>query len=189
MPKHKSAIKRLRQSKERRARNRVRKSKMKSAVKRLKAAIGEVQDTDHKRVEGLYRNAVSAIAKTSSKKTIHRNTAARKISRLTKAVKKAIGADVLPGGQPEAKPASVFETESVPEAVVEKPEAAEALGEPTTRGPGQSAESDVPPASQDESETIPEEHAAGEAAPEKQETAPETAAEPNASESEKPAGE
>lgn len=200
MPKHKSAIKRLRQSKERRARNRIRKSNMKSTVKKLNAAIGESQGTDNKKVVELYRSAASAIAKTSGKGTIHRNTAARKVSRLTKAVNNAIGADGLSGEQPKAKVASVFEVESIPEApisepVLEKPEPAESpapLEEPTTRDPEQAvaaAESDIPPDPQEGSGEIPEETTAVEAAPEKQETPPETATEANASESEELADE
>ena len=211
MPKHKSAIKRLRQSKERRARNRFRKSKMKSAVKKLKTAIGESPGTDSKSVEGLYRSAVSAIAKTASKGTIHRNTAARKVSRLTKAVNRAIGADGLASERPKAKAASVFEAESVPEAplagevvsapVVEKPEPAESAApveEPRTRGPEHEAappdvvatEPDIPLDSQEVSGGIPEETTAVEAAPEEQETPPaEIASELNASESEELADE
>ncbi|HUT03164.1 MAG TPA: 30S ribosomal protein S20 [bacterium] len=194
MPKQKSAIKRLRQSKEQRARNRIRKTKMKSTVKKLNAAIGESPGTDNEKVVELYRSAASVIAKTSSKGTIHRNTAARKISRLTKAVNKAIGADGLAGEQPKATVASLFEAESVPEApvsgpvgvvsepVVEKPEPAESptpMEDPSTRDSEAAAEPNIPPDSQEGSGEIPEE----------QETAPETATEPNASESEELADE
>jgi len=80
---HKSAIKRARQSEDQRVRNRSRKTRMKNVVRKLEESISsksrETASEDLKLV-------VSVIEKTASKGVIHKNTAARKISRLTKRV-------------------------------------------------------------------------------------------------------
>ena len=83
MANHKSALKRARQSEERRQRNRARKTRMKNVVKAVEQAIA-TNDRDLA-VERL-KEAVSIIDKTASKGVIHRNKAARKISRLTRHV-------------------------------------------------------------------------------------------------------
>lgn len=83
MANHKSAIKRAKQSEARRMRNRARKSRMKTAIRKLEEAIRN--NSVDVAVERL-REATSIIAKTAAKGTIHRNTASRKISRLTKRV-------------------------------------------------------------------------------------------------------
>ncbi|MBN1592525.1 MAG: 30S ribosomal protein S20 [Candidatus Coatesbacteria bacterium] len=120
MPKHKSVMKRLRQSKDRRLRNRTRKSHMRAAVKKLTAAISSKQGPDKEEVIRLHGEAVSEIAKTSSKGTIHANTASRKISRVTMAVNKALGPELLAGQPPMPKPepAPVKEPKPVEEPVV-----------------------------------------------------------------------
>ncbi len=83
MANHKSAEKRNRQAQERRMRNRVNRSKMKTAIKSLNQAIetGSVDDAKNALAE-----TVPVIAKTASKGTIHKKNASRKISRLTKRV-------------------------------------------------------------------------------------------------------
>lgn len=83
MANHKSAEKRNRQAQERRMRNRVNRSKMKTAIKSLNEAIetGNVDDAKKSLAE-----TVPVIAKTASKGTIHKKNASRKISRLTKRV-------------------------------------------------------------------------------------------------------
>jgi small subunit ribosomal protein S20 len=80
---HKSAAKRSRQAQVRRLRNRMNKSKMKTALNKLDAAVaaGSAEDAQ----EAL-RKAISVVAKTASKGTIHKKNASRKISRLTKRV-------------------------------------------------------------------------------------------------------
>ncbi len=83
MPNHKSAIKRMRQNEKRRLRNRARKSRMKTAIRAVEQAMFE---KDVEKVKEKLREAVSIIAKTASKGTIHPNKASRKISRLTKRV-------------------------------------------------------------------------------------------------------
>lgn len=83
MANHKSAEKRNRQAQVRRLRNKINKTKMKNAVKRVDEAVAAGSADD---VKEILRVATSVIAKTASKGTIHKKTAARKISRLTKRV-------------------------------------------------------------------------------------------------------
>ena len=85
MPHHQDAIKRLKQNEKRRARNRHYRSRMRNQIKRVRAAV-DSGDTDTAQTE--LRNAVSIIHRVASKGVIHRNQAARRISRLNKAVKK-----------------------------------------------------------------------------------------------------
>lgn len=82
MANHKSALKRARQNEVRRLRNKVHKTRAKHAVKELRAAITAKSEQS---AQGLV-NAVSILQKTVSKGVIHRKTAARKISRLTRQV-------------------------------------------------------------------------------------------------------
>ena len=83
MANHKSAEKRSRQSLVRRLRNKSNKSRMKTAVRKIDEAVvaGSVDEAQ----EAL-KNAIPIIAKTASKGTLHKKTASRKISRLTKRV-------------------------------------------------------------------------------------------------------
>lgn len=79
----KSAEKRHRQNLEQRERNRARRSRMRTAVKRLREAIVE-GDADQART--LLTPTLSEIDATAQKGVIHANTAARYKSRLTRAV-------------------------------------------------------------------------------------------------------
>ena len=83
MANHKSAEKRNRQAQVRRQRNRANRSKMKTAIKNLNAAIDSGNAEDARTALAA---AVPVIAKTASKGTIHKKNASRKISRLTKRV-------------------------------------------------------------------------------------------------------
>jgi small subunit ribosomal protein S20 len=83
MANHKSALKRDRQSKVRRLRNRMTKTQMKSAVSRVDEAVA-AGSADQAR-EAL-QQAASVIQKTAAKGTIHKRTASRKVSRLAKRV-------------------------------------------------------------------------------------------------------
>jgi small subunit ribosomal protein S20 len=74
-----SAIKRARQSEKRNTRNRVERSKIKSAVKTVETAGRE-------EAAAVLLQAVKTISSAKSKGIIHRNNAARKISRLTRRV-------------------------------------------------------------------------------------------------------
>ena len=76
-----SAKKRIRQAEKRRARNRARKSVLKDSVKTFMAAI---TGGDVAKAETEYRTTSSRLDKVAAKGTIHKNTAARKRSRLAK---------------------------------------------------------------------------------------------------------
>jgi small subunit ribosomal protein S20 len=80
---HKSAIKRAKQSEARRLRNRARKTRLKNVVKDVHEAI--VANSPELAAERLSA-AISVIDRTAGKGVIHKNSAARKISRLTKRV-------------------------------------------------------------------------------------------------------
>ena len=83
MANHKSALKRDRQSKVRRLRNRINKSQMKGAVGKVEEALGAGSEDQAR--EAL-QEAVSVIQRTVSKGSIHKKTASRKVSRLTRRV-------------------------------------------------------------------------------------------------------
>ena len=80
MAHHKSAIKRIRISEKQRERNRHYKSRLKTALRKVKEAQNK-----EAAMEAL-TNAYSVIDKLVSKGIIHKNTAANKKSRLTKHV-------------------------------------------------------------------------------------------------------
>ena len=84
MANHKSALKRNRQSLVRRDRNRINRTKVKTVIKRIEAAI-EVEDSVEKAQEALLA-AVPIIERASTKGAFHKRTASRKVSRLTKKV-------------------------------------------------------------------------------------------------------
>jgi small subunit ribosomal protein S20 len=86
---HKSAFKRARQNKERQLRNKSQKTKIKNVTKALEAAITEKSPAD---VQEYMRLAQKAIAKTAAKGTIHKRTASRNISRLSRKVQVLIKA-------------------------------------------------------------------------------------------------
>ncbi len=83
MANHKSAIKRDRQSKVRRLRNRIYKSRMKTVIRRVEEALVAGAEDQAKEALAL---AVPVIQKTAAKGTIHKKNAARKVSRLTRRV-------------------------------------------------------------------------------------------------------
>lgn len=83
MANHKSALKRDKQNKKRSLRNKTVKTRMKNVVKDLR--LGE----DEKSKEAILSSldaAKSVIDKAAKKGVIHKNTAARKIARLSKFV-------------------------------------------------------------------------------------------------------
>ena len=89
MANHASAEKRDRQSKVRRLRNRVNKSRMHTVIRRIEDAL--TAGSSEAAQEAL-KKAMPIIQRTASKGTIHKNTAARKISRLTKRVNQMMSA-------------------------------------------------------------------------------------------------
>ncbi len=84
MANHKSASKRHRQSINRRARNRVVKSQVKGAVKGVQAAID--QNSDPEALRAALKVASSMLSRAGGKGTMHKRSAARKVSRLTRRV-------------------------------------------------------------------------------------------------------
>ena len=85
MPNIKSAIKRVKVIKAKTIKNTARKSALKTTIKKCKESIAK---NDPSSAEAL-KNAIKAIDKAAAKKLLHKNTAARKISRLTKALNAA----------------------------------------------------------------------------------------------------
>jgi small subunit ribosomal protein S20 len=85
--KNKSAIKRALQSERRRLRNSHVRSTMKTAIKKALSAIKEKDATG---VETVTKAAIACIDKTASKGVIHRNQAARRVSRLAKKANKVL---------------------------------------------------------------------------------------------------
>lgn len=86
MANHRDAEKRTRQNEVRRERNRNRKSTMRTAIKRVRTAL-DAGETETAQAE--LPKALKTIDKTAQKGAIHRNTAARTKSRLTRAVQSA----------------------------------------------------------------------------------------------------
>ncbi len=89
MRKNKSAIKKAKQSEERRVRNAHVKATMKTQIKKAAAAI---EANDKGSAGALVKNAVVSINRAASKKVIHKNNAARKVSRLSKKAHKVLEA-------------------------------------------------------------------------------------------------
>ncbi len=83
MANHKSAIKRHKQSLNRAARNRAARTRVKSAIKDVRAAI---QGKDKNQADTSLTVATSVLAKAAGKGALHWKKAARKISRLARAV-------------------------------------------------------------------------------------------------------
>jgi len=82
---HKSALKRAKQSITRRLRNRTVKTRVKNVVKDLRLAADEKAGET---IVSTLNEAKSVIDTAAKKGVIHRNTAARKISRLAKLANK-----------------------------------------------------------------------------------------------------
>jgi small subunit ribosomal protein S20 len=84
MAHHKSAEKRIRQTPKRTLRNKARVSEIKTEVKKAETAIAS---GDKAAALAALKNAQPAMQRGVSKGVMHRNTVARKISRLTKRLK------------------------------------------------------------------------------------------------------
>lgn len=82
-----SAIKRIRQSEKHELRNQSMKAKIKTYIKRLETAIPAKNKDD---IEKNLRETIKVISSAASKGIIHKNTASRKISRLSKQVNAAL---------------------------------------------------------------------------------------------------
>ncbi len=79
----KSAKKRILVNRKRAARNKAVKSRVKTYTKKVEAAVA---NKDAEAAKAALREAVSVIGKAKSKGVYHKNTCARKVSRLAKAV-------------------------------------------------------------------------------------------------------
>lgn len=79
----KSAEKRILQNERSRERNRYFRSRMRTAIKRLRAAV---EGGDAAQAQELLPQTLRVIDETAQKGVVHRNTASRQKSRLTKAV-------------------------------------------------------------------------------------------------------
>jgi small subunit ribosomal protein S20 len=85
MPNTKSAIKAARQNIKRRARNLVTKDQFKTAIKDVKKLIAGGKKGE---ATEMMKKVMSALDKAIKKNVIHKNTASRKKSRLSKAIAK-----------------------------------------------------------------------------------------------------
>ncbi|MGD9616069.1 MAG: 30S ribosomal protein S20 [Alphaproteobacteria bacterium] len=79
MPHHKSAEKRLRQTEKRTAINRARLSRVRTFVKKVESAISS---GDKEAAQSAFRVAQPELHRATTKGVLHRNTVARKLSRL-----------------------------------------------------------------------------------------------------------
>jgi small subunit ribosomal protein S20 len=79
MPNHKSAEKRVRQNEKRREINRGHRSRLRTGIKKLRAAL----EGDAAGAQALLPETISLIDKAIQKGALHRNAAARYKSRLT----------------------------------------------------------------------------------------------------------
>ena len=86
MANHKSALKRARQSETKRLNNKATKTRVKNVVKNVRTAAAD--DANDQNVNML-NEAKSTIDKAAKKGIIHKRTAGRKISRLSKLVNSA----------------------------------------------------------------------------------------------------
>ncbi len=86
MPNTKSAIKRLKQSEVRRMRNKSIKSRTKTEIKKVLAAI---ESGDVAAAEAQYKVAAKQLDKSASSNVIHKNAAGRQKSRMQRLIKAA----------------------------------------------------------------------------------------------------
>jgi small subunit ribosomal protein S20 len=79
MPHHKSAEKRLRQTEKRTAINRARMSRVRTFVKKVETAI---ESGDKAQAQSAFQLAQPELHRATTKGVLHKNTVARKLSRL-----------------------------------------------------------------------------------------------------------
>jgi small subunit ribosomal protein S20 len=83
----KSAQKQARQNEKSRMQNLARRTAIKTAIKKVHLSIEQQKDASQ--IEALLKDVAAKLARAKSKKVIHGNTAARKLSRLTKKYNKS----------------------------------------------------------------------------------------------------
>ena len=84
MPNTKSAIRRVRRVKKQTQVNRIRKSKYKKAVKEMELLLKNNEKEKAKKYYSKFQSILMQVAKTG---TIHKKTASRKISKISKKIK------------------------------------------------------------------------------------------------------
>lgn len=89
MANHTSSKKAIRQIETRTAQNRTRVSRIRTFIKKVESLLEEGNKTE---IMIAMRNAEAEIMRGVSKGTMHKNTASRKVSRLTKKVKTLLAA-------------------------------------------------------------------------------------------------
>ena len=87
MANHKSATKEHRQSVARRQRNRFKRARLRTAIKKFRAAVAE---GDVERARGLLPETISLLDSTAKARALHPNAADRQKSRLTKSLESAV---------------------------------------------------------------------------------------------------
>ncbi|OSS41132.1 SSU ribosomal protein S20p [Desulfurella amilsii] len=87
MANHRSALKRVKQNKKRYLRNKSYRTRLKNTVKQARLAINSA---DTQGLDQELKKAQKIIHKTKSKGVIHKNKAARLVSRLTRATNKKL---------------------------------------------------------------------------------------------------
>ncbi|NLO61914.1 MAG: 30S ribosomal protein S20 [Clostridiaceae bacterium] len=85
MPNIKSAIKRVRTSEKKNAENKMLKSELRTVIKKAKASVASSDE----KAEVLVKATQKAIDQAAAKNLMHKNAAARKKSRMTKAANAA----------------------------------------------------------------------------------------------------
>lgn len=80
LPNIKSAMKRVKVQEKKNLRNRIAKSRMKTAIKAFEAGVANGAEN----VDALYREAVSLVDRAASKGVIHKNASNRKKAQLAK---------------------------------------------------------------------------------------------------------
>ena len=99
IPDHPSARKRHRQSLKRQARNRAIKTRVRTAAKNAQEAIG---GSDPQAAAASLRQAMKVLNKAATKGALRKNTASRKIARLSRQLHKAHHGQAAPAAQPSA---------------------------------------------------------------------------------------
>lgn len=85
MPNIKSAMKRVKVIEKKTAANKVKKSELRTAIKRTKAAVAASADN----AADLVKDTQARLDKASAKGYLHKNNVARKMSKLAKSIKQA----------------------------------------------------------------------------------------------------
>lgn len=89
MANHKSAKKRIKQTETRTKVNNIRRSKVKTAVKKFQIAV---EAKDKETANTAFRNAEKEMRRAAAKKVYDKGTISRRVSRLAKALKRAFSA-------------------------------------------------------------------------------------------------